>query len=388
MLIGIIGAPNKGKSTLFSALTMASAEIADYPFTTIKPNQGVAYVARECVEKELGVKCTPKNGICKNGTRYIPIQIVDVAGLVPGAHLGKGMGNQFLTDAICADVLIQVVDLSGKTDLGGDVAENSDPAEEVRMIADELAHWVSGIIKKHMGGIAKRKDGAKALHEMLAGLRVSELQIEGAINISSLTSSNIGWGDSDIEAFSRALLKISKPLVVAANKLDLAPPGALEKLKGELGDYTVVECSAAIELALKKAAKAGAIDYNPGEKNFEITGNLNQDQSKALEYMKTFVRKNGTGVQQLLNSVVFDVLKMIVVYPVEDENKYTNHFGDVLPDALLVERGKNVHDLAAKIHSDLAKNLLYAIDAKKRMRINKEHELRDNDVIKIVSTVK
>ncbi|MDE1828010.1 MAG: YchF-related putative GTPase [Candidatus Micrarchaeota archaeon] len=387
-MVGIIGAPNKGKSTLFSALTMASAEIADYPFTTIKPNHGVAYVARECVEAELKVKCTPKNGICKGGIRYIPIQIVDVAGLVPGAHLGKGMGNQFLTDAICADVLIQVVDLSGKTDLSGNGSENSNPAEDVKMIADELARWVSGIIKKHISGIAKRKDGAKALHEMLAGLRVSESQIESAISSSSLTSSNIGWGDLDIEAFSRALLKISKPLVVAANKMDIAPAGALEKLRKELEGYKVVECSAAIELALKKAAKAGAIDYNPGEKSFKILGNLNPDQVKALEYMRRFTGKSGTGVQQLLNSVVFEVLKMIVVYPVEDEGKYTNHFGEVLPDALLIERGKNVHDLAAKIHSDLAKNLLYAIDAKKRMRLNKEYLLKDNDVIKIVSAAK
>ncbi|MDE1850951.1 MAG: redox-regulated ATPase YchF [Candidatus Micrarchaeota archaeon] len=388
MLIGIIGAPNKGKSTLFSALTMASAEIADYPFTTIKPNHGVAYVARECVERELKVRCTPKNGICKDGTRYIPIQIVDVAGLVPGAHLGKGMGNQFLTDAICADVLIQVVDLSGKTDVSGNSAENANPAEDVRMIADELAHWICGIIKKHISGIAKRKDGAKALHEMLAGLRVSESQIEQAISACSLTSSNIGWDDSDIGAFSRELLRISKPLVVAANKADVAPPGALEKLREELKGFTVVGCSAAIELALKKAAKAGAIDYNPGEKDFGIIGSLSPEQTKALEYMRAFVKKNGTGVQRLLNSVVFDVLKMIVVYPVEDEGKYTNHFGEVLPDALLVERGKNVHDLAAKIHSDLARNMLYAIDAKRRMRVNREYELKDSDVIKIVSAAK
>jgi len=388
MLIGIIGAPNKGKSTLFSALTMTTAEIADYPFTTIKPNQGVAYVARECAEKELRVKCNPKNGICKNGTRYIPIQIVDVAGLVPGAHLGKGMGNQFLTDAICADVLIQVVDLSGKTDLSGNSSDDSNPAEEVKMIAEELSHWISGIVKKHISGIAKRKDGAKALHEILAGMRVSEAQIERAINESGLTSSNIGWADSDIESFSRSLLKISKPLVVAANKVDVAPPGALDKLRNELAGYTVIECSAAIELALKKAAKAGAIDYNPGEKDFKIIGNLSPDQTKALEFMRTFIKKSGTGVQQLLNGVVFEVLKMIVVYPVEDENKYTNHFGEVLPDALLIERGKNIHDLAAKIHTDLAKNLLYGIDARKKMRINKEHELKDGDVIKIVSAVK
>lgn len=388
MLIGIIGAPNKGKSTLFSALTMASAEIADYPFTTIKPNYGVAYVARDCVEKELKVKCKPKNGICKEGTRYMPIQIVDVAGLVPGAHLGKGMGNQFLSDAICADVLIQVVDLSGKTDSSGNLAENCNPADDVRMVADELTHWVAGIIKKHIGGVSKRKDGARALHEILAGLRVSESQVESAISLSSQTSSNISWSEQDIENFSRTLLRISKPIIVAANKLDVANADALGRLKKELVNYNVIGCSAAIELALRKAEKSATISYLPGSKEFSVLGQLSAEQSKALNYMKAFISKEGTGVQELLHRTIFDVLKMIVVYPVEDENKYTDHFGNVLPDALLLENGRNVRDLAEKIHSDLAKNLLYAIDARKKMRINKEHILKDNDVIKIVSSSK
>ena len=131
LLIGIIGAPNKGKSTLFSAMTAVEVPIADYAFTTIKPNMGVAYATTECADVGLGVKCTPRNSSCLDGIRKIPINIVDVAGLVPGAHLGKGMGNQFLNDIVNADVLVQVVDASGKTDINGGKAEGA--IERVKM---------------------------------------------------------------------------------------------------------------------------------------------------------------------------------------------------------------------------------------------------------------
>ncbi|MDE1825552.1 MAG: redox-regulated ATPase YchF [Candidatus Micrarchaeota archaeon] len=389
MLIGIIGAPNKGKSTLFSALTMASAQIADYPFTTIKPNHGVAYVARECAEKGLGVKCAPKNSVCVNGLRYVPINIVDVAGLVPGAHLGRGMGNQFLGDAIAADMLIQVIDATGKTDLHGNPSEVSDPAEEVRMVVNELVYWVAGIVKKHISGVARRPDGIRAMHEMLAGLKVSESQISRAIEKSNLTSANISWSEQDIELFSRTLLKLSKPIVVAANKIDVADENALSRIRENLEGYQVVGCSAAIELALRKAQKLGVIDYQPGATEFKMHGEMSDGQRKALEYMKGFIsEEDGTGIQQLLNKVVFETLGMIVVYPVEDENKYTDHYGNVLPDAMLVKNGSTAIELAAMIHTQIAKGMLYAIDARKKMRVNKEYILNDGDVIKIVSSAK
>lgn len=388
MLIGIIGAPNKGKSTLFSALTLANAEIADYPFTTIKPNYGVAYVAKQCPEKELHVKCNPKNSTCTNGVRYIPINIVDIAGLVPGAHLGKGMGNQFLTDAIAADVLVQVVDASGKTDLNGNHIESADPSQEVSMVFEELSHWVAGIIKKHMNMISKRKDGAKALSEILTGLKVNEYQIQKAMDKSGLILSGSSWKDEQTELFSSNLVKISKPIVVCANKSDITSDTAMAALKEKLKGYHVVECSAALELALKKASKTGIIDYVSGSKSFNIVGEVSNEQRKAIEFMKNFVERKGTGIQELLNCVVVDVLKLIAAYPVEDENKYTDHFGNVLPDARFVENTSTALDLARTIHTDLAKNFLYAIDAKKKMRISKEQALKDGDVIKIVSAAK
>ena len=368
---------------------MASAEIADYPFTTIKPNLGVAYATRECVEKELGLKCKPRNGLCINGTREIPINITDVAGLVPDAHLGRGMGNQFLSDLAGASAFIQVVDLSGKTDIHGNPSQGSDPAEEIGAIRKEVAMWLAGIITKHIGALSKRSDGEKALVELLSGFNLKEEQVREAAEKSNLGTSQISWDGEETYGFADRLIEISKPTVVAANKLDLAEPGALEKLKKKLPGYTVVGCSGAIELALRKAAASGIIEYVPGAGGFKVKKSVEGEQKKALEYMSGFIAKNnGTGVQSIINTIVFQVLGDIVVYPVEDENKYTDHFGNVLPDALLVRKGTKAMELAETIHTDLAKSMLYAIDAKKKLRVGKDYVLKDNDVIKIVSAAK
>jgi ribosome-binding ATPase YchF (GTP1/OBG family) len=389
MLLGIIGAPNKGKSTLFSALTMVDVAIANYPFTTIKPNRGIAYVSKKCVDSELGVKCNPRNSICLNGTRLIPIEIVDVAGLVPNAHLGKGMGNQFLNDLISADAFIQVVDLSGKTDQNGNPCENCDPAEEVKMIKDELSFWLRDIIKKHSSKIEKRADGANALAEILSGFKISIEDIEKAAEKSYLSLSNINWSDEDMLSFSRNLLEISKPMAVAANKIDVAKEGSIEKLKKELPNTLIVGCSAAAELTLRKASKTKIIDYIPGSNEFKVIGNPSKEQIEALDYLSTFIKKNnGTGVQELIDSVVFKLLNMIVAYPVEDENKYTDHYGNILPDAFLVKNGTKAIELAEKIHTSIAKNMLYAIDAKKKMKVPKDYIIKDNDVLKFVSAAR
>jgi len=389
MLLGIIGAPNKGKSTLFSALTMLDVAIANYPFTTIKPNHGVAYVSRKCVDSELGVKCNPKNSICMNGTRLIPIEVVDVAGLVQNAHLGKGMGNQFLNDLISADAFIQVVDVSGKTDENGNPCEKCDPAKEFKIVNDELAYWLRDIIKRHINRIEKRSDSVAGLAEILSSFKVGEKQIEEAAERSYLSLSGINWSDEDILSFARELLRISKPVAVAANKLDMASKEDLDRLKAELKDTLVIGCSGAAELTLRKAAKAGIIDYTPGATEFRIVGKPSKEQEDALNYLAEYIKKNnGTGVQQLINSVVFNLLKMIVVYPVEDENKYTDHYGNVLPDAFLVKEGTTAIELAEKIHTSLAKNMIYAVDAKKKIRVPKDYKLKDNDVIKFVSTAK
>jgi ribosome-binding ATPase len=388
MLIGIVGAPNKGKSTLFSALTLKDVEIADYPFTTINPNMGIAYISRQCVEKELNVKCTARNSLCENGIRKIPINIVDVAGLVEGAHEGKGRGNQFLSDLAAADVLILVVDASGKTDPEGNSCSGCDPTKDVEIIRNEIIEWLSSIVKKHLSKISKRTDGVIALQEVLTGLKVNADQIKSAIGRAQLTEVKISWDDAGIKRFATQLLKESKPIIIAANKCDAK--GADENIgKLQRGFENVIATSGAIELALNKAKNNKIIDYASGSKTFNIIKeDITPDQRNALKYMLDFLKEKGTNLQHLVNYSVFDIMKDIIVYPVEDENKYTDHFGNVLPDAILIKKGSTAFDLANSIHTDIGKNMLYAIDARTKMRLAKDYVLKDNDVIKIVSAAR
>lgn len=389
MLIGIVGAPNKGKSTIFSAMTSQDAEIADYAFTTIKPNLGVTHATKECAEVELKVKCRPRNSACVNGIRMIPANVIDVAGLVPGAHLGKGRGNQFLNDLVNADVLIQVVDLSGKTDENGLPCAGCDPAVEVNMIRDEMSEWLAEIILRHKNTLLRRADGDVAIVELLSGFKTDIEQVRKAAQSSSVILANTNWNSSMAKKFALALLSQNKPIVVAANKADQAPQGAYESLKGKLGSQVVIKCSAAIELALVKAAKSKIIDYVSGARSFNIIKEVSAEQKRALDYMNDYLKTSGgSGVQEVVNAAMFTVLENIVVYPVEDEAHYSDHSGNVLPDAVLMKKGSTAYDLASKVHSDIAKGMKYAVDAKKKLRIQKEYELKDGDVIRIVSTAK
>ncbi len=389
MMLGLIGAPNKGKSTIFSAMTLSQADIADYPFTTINPNLGIAYATKECPEKELGIKCNPRNSLCDSGTRKIPINVTDVAGLIPGAHIGKGMGTQFLNDIISADALILVVDLSGETDIQGRPGSNFNQKEDIRMVEEELANWLSGIIEKNMSSLSRKKDGIDALAELLSGFKPSEDQIRESAEENGITLSNISWNHESSLRFSRSFLARNKPIVIAANKMDKSSKDALEKFRKELEDYTVIGCSGAIELALRKAAKSGIITYNPGNSSFVMGPNATEDQKRALSYISSYLKKNGsTGIHEIINETVFTLSHNIVVYPVENENKYADSSGSILPDAILMAEGSTALDLAEKIHTEIAAKMLYAIDARNKIRVAKDYILKDGDIIKIVSAAK
>src|SRR3989344_3018301 len=150
MLIGVVGKANVGKSTLFKAMTMADVLIANYPFATIEPNKGFGFVRIPCVDAFFGTQCNPRVGYCEEHNRFVPVEIVDVAGLVPGAHEGKGMGNHFLDDLRPADALIHVVDISGGTNEKGDPVEpgSYDPLNDIRFLETELDMWYLQILNK------------------------------------------------------------------------------------------------------------------------------------------------------------------------------------------------------------------------------------------------
>ena len=394
MQIGLIGKANVGKSTFFSAATETIVQSGNFPFTTIEPNVGVTYVKTDCACKNLKTHCG--NNLCLEGTRFVAIKLIDVAGLVPGAHEGKGLGNQFLTDAMQADALIHVVDISGSTDIQGQPVSigTHDPLEDIKFVEEEFDLWFKQILDREWPKLIKeieqkRTKISDGLAHRFTGLGINESYVDQVLNKMSLKSKNLKeWSESDIKNFLKSLRKISKPMLIASNKADLCED--LDIIKKISENFTTIACSAETELLLKKATKAGLIDYASGDISFngkEHT-NLSNEQNNALHLAKNVLTKLGvTGVQKILNSIVFDVLKMIVVFPVEDETKLCNKDGQVLPDAKLLSSTSTAKDLAFIIHQDIGKGFLHAIDAKTKQRIGAEHYLKNGDIIKIVSTL-
>ncbi|MBE6515932.1 MAG: redox-regulated ATPase YchF [Methanocorpusculum parvum] len=390
LLIALAGKPNCGKSTFFKSLTLANVEIANYPFTTIDANKGVAYVRSKCPCKELGVSDTCTQ--CVDGVRFTPVELLDVAGLVPDAHLGRGLGNQFLDNLREADAIIQVVDASGSTDAEGNPVDvgTRNPKEDVEFLRYEFAMWMAGIIQKHLPRLVRQAQNREPvlidlLGGALAGLRISPVEIREAVDECGINLAKAT--EEEIAELAAVLLRVSKPMIIAANKADQASDENLESLK-EMGAVPTI---AAGELALKSAASAKLLQYLPGDSSFApVEGaKLSAPQVKALTMIAENMKKLGnTGVQETLNRVVFDELGMIIVYPVEDEGKYCNAKGVVLPDALLLPKGTTPRDLAFRIHTDIGNGFLYAVDAKSKMRIKDSAELKMGDVIKIVSTAK
>jgi len=399
LMVGIVGKPNTGKSTFFSAATLAPAEIASYPFTTIKPNRGIGYIRAPCVHEEFNMQDNPQNSLCVNGIRLIPVELIDCAGLVPGAWQGRGLGNQFLDEIRKADALIHVVDASGATDSEGKLVKlgSHDPLEDVRFLEVEITMWLSQIIKREWPKMARTVDsGATELYplleERLSGLAIKRTHIFEALRKTELNADKpTSWTEDDLLKFLDALRGIAKPTLIAGNKIDLEPSEQnVERLKSS--NYTVVPCTAEAELALRRATEKGMIDYRPGDSSFNILKpeGLTEAQKKALQTIKekVLLKFGTTGVQEAINMAYFRLLNMIVVYPVEDIEKLTDHKGNVLPDAYLVPYGTTARQLAYLIHTEIGESFIYAIEAREKKRIGENHVLKDRDVISIVSARK
>ncbi|MDC0199500.1 redox-regulated ATPase YchF [Candidatus Nitrosopelagicus sp.] len=394
MQIGLLGKANVGKSTFFSSATETIAQSGNFPFTTIEPNVGVCYLKITCECKNLDNRCG--NNLCDDGTRFIPVKLIDVAGLVPGAHEGKGLGNQFLTDAMKAEALIHVVDISGSTDIQGQPVNvgTHDPLEDIKFVEEEFDLWFKEILDREWPKLVKEIDQKRAkitdgIARRFTGLGISESQVDQVlISMSLKTKKPQDWSEDDIMEFLKTLRKNSKPLLIAANKADLCDDlKVLEKISE---NFKVIPSSAETELLLKKATKAELINYVPGDNTFSGKENtqLSEQQNNALHLAKNVLTKiKTTGIQEILNSIIFDILDMIVVYPVEDESKLTNKQGQVLPDARLLKKGSTAKELAFTIHQDIGNGFLHAIDAKSKQRIGADHELKNGDIIKIVSTL-
>lgn len=391
--IAVTGKPNVGKSSFFASATLSEAEIANYPFTTIDANKAIAYITADCPCKELGVECNPRTSKCEDGVRYIPVELIDVAGLVPGAYEGKGLGNQFLDDLRQARALIHVIDASGSTDEEGNPCDvgSHDPLDDVDFLKNEVTMWVYSILERNWSRLIRKVmsehlNFAKVIADQLSGTGV---MLEDVIEAERIMDDDYDkWEKEDILRFLDRLLQLSKPIIIVANKID--SPQAEKNIRRLQDKYDlVVPASAQSELALVNARKAGLINYTSGEDHFTIIegAKLSDKQLHALEYIDENVLKKygSTGIQKTLNIAVYDILKQIVVYPVEDEHKYTDNKGNVLPDGLLIPQGSNPRDMAYCIHTDIGEGFTHAIDARTHMKISSEQELKQSDIISIIS---
>ena len=388
--LALAGKPNAGKSTFYTAATRADVDVANYPFTTIDANRGVATVRTDCPCLELDERCD--NDRCQDGVRYVPIELYDVAGLVPGAHEGRGLGNQFLDELTNADAILNVLDASGSTDAEGEPVDpgSHDPVEDVEFIEAEMNQWLTGIIDRNWESVERKSrspdfDINDALTDLLTGFGATTADVATCLRDIEYPDDPIQWEDADKEALAAAIRAQTKPIILVANKVDIADDETLARLQDAA--EIVIPATANGELALRRASEAGVVDYNPGDKDFEITGDINEEQAAGLEQVRGVMADHGgTGIQAALNAAVFDLLDHITAFPVENETKWIDGRGNVLPDAFLLPEGATPTDLAAKIHSDIAEGYLHAVNGKTDRRIADSYVLEDGDVIKIVST--
>jgi hypothetical protein len=388
--VALAGKPNAGKSTFYRAATMAEVDVGNYPFTTIDPNRGVSHVRTRCPCLDLEERCDNDN--CHDGKRYVPIELLDVAGLVPGAHEGKGLGNQFLDALSNADVILNVVDASGGTNAEGEPVEvgSYDPVQDIEFIEEEMDLWLASIIEGNWESVERQSrspdfDFEESLTEMLTGVGATEYDVMAVLREIDYSTDPMDWDDEDREELARLVRERTKPIVVVANKADIAPEENIERLEEAAGH--VIPCTAEGELALRQAAEAGVVDYDPGDEDFEIVGEVSDSQEQGLDRIRGVMDEwGGTGLQQALDEAVYDLLERITVYPVQDASKWTDGQGNVLPDAFLLRDDATPKDLAFAVHSDIGEGYLHAVDARENRRIGEDHELDEGDVIKIVST--
>jgi len=397
MLVGVVGKPSAGKSTFFKAATMVDVAIANYAFTTIKPNHAVGYVKIQCVCKDFNTQCNPRSGWCVKGQRYVPIELLDVAGLVPGAHKGEGMGLQFMSDLNQADALIHIIDISGSVDEKGNSVDtlSYDPLNDVEFLEKELDHWYLEILKRGWERFSRSihhegKEPYKEIAKQLSGLGANDDLVKNALNKLNLDQNKISqWGEEELYSLAKEMRIKTKPMLIAANKID--KEGAeknYNRLKEKYPDYKVIPCSGDYEVILRTLAKKDIINYNPGDSEFNILlpDKLNESQKNALEKIKSFLNTFGsTGVQELLNISVLGLLRYKAVFP-GGVSKLEDKHGNVLPDCFLLPEKATALDFAYRIHKDIGEGFVKAIDVKTKRILGRDHLLKHRDVIEIKTT--
>ncbi|KAL3479786.1 P-loop containing nucleoside triphosphate hydrolase protein [Aspergillus californicus] len=376
-LIGLVGKPSSGKSTTLNSLTDASSKIGNFPFTTIDPQRAIGYLQIDCACKRYGVsdKCKPNYGGCTDGKRSVPIELLDVAGLVPGAHQGRGLGNKFLDDLRQADALIHVVDVSGTTDQEGKATRGYDPSQDIEWLRSEIVRWVLGNLMQKWGSIKRRHMSIKAtavetLQIQFSGYGSSPSTVARVLDKMGMKEPLELWSEETIEKVVQNFIDEKFPTVFALNKID--HPDAdknISKIAKMQDPQSIVLCSAISEIFLRRLAKQGYINYTEGSEFVDTRedliadgdpdgGGLKEMDEKLttrVENLKDMVlyRFGSTGVVQCLSRAA-EVLGLVPVFPIRNLHTFSSGAGTAaFRDCVLVKKNSTVGDVARKVMGDI-----------------------------------
>lgn len=395
-LIGIVGKPSSGKSTTLNSLTDASAQVGAFPFTTIEPNRATGYLQVNCACSRVGLQklCKPNYGWCENGLRHIPIMLLDVAGLVPGAHSGRGLGNKFLDDLRHADALIHVVDVSGTTDAEGKNTRGYDPLQDIVWLQDEIRLWIEGNLHKRWGSIVRKHTATKSsavdtLQQQFGGYGSHASMIQRALGRIPGLPPLEQWDNEWITEVVKSFMQEKFPTVLALNKMD--HPDADKNVSKIMLKYPDVKCvltSAITEVFLRKLKKQGFIRYEEGTEfvdTFEDDDTLKPLDEKLIQRIEVIrdlvlYRFGSTGVVQVLQAAA-STLNLIPVYTVRNIHTFAGGNGEnVFRDCFLVKKGTTVGKVATYIMGDVT---VAAIETVGGIRVSEDDKVDEgvNDIL-------
>lgn len=306
----------------------------------------------------------------------MPIELLDVAGLVPGAHQGRGLGNKFLDDLRHADALIHVVDASGTVDAEGKETRGYDPSVDIAWLRGEIVAWILGNLMQRWPSVRRRHVAVKAtavetLQGQFSGYGATSTVVVRALDRAKIREPLEEWSDETVALIVNAFVDEKFPTVIALNKID--HPDAdknIAKIAKMQDPNTIVLCSAISEIFLRKMAKQGYIKYVEGSEfvdtredlvaQGDATGGglkeLDEKNRNRIENLKDMVlyRFGSTGVVQVLSKAA-ELLGLVPVFPVRNTATFSSGASEskfVFRDCVLVKKGLTVGDVAKKVMGD------------------------------------